>query len=302
MRPRHEHNAARMGSNACRMRCSKSCAERACRNRDPALLFASACSLLQQRISHDRGRAPAGSRRSVEGVRRPMGLRRSHPDRSARLSGSRPRSRSSAGRPARPRRPPIKFSLDWKFEGPGGAVPGPASTRATSRPKASTSPSTRRRLARADHPRRLRHLRHGLCRHQLADQVPRPNPARADQGRLHGLQQAAVRDRRPQEPRHHRAEGSRGQEARRAAAGRHLRAMADLRQAQRHRRVEGDDRERRHSGARADARRRPDRRHHSASRSRLYIDLKDRGVPVDDIVADADGRLRRSSSTATPSS
>ena len=62
----------------------------------------------------------------------------------------------------------------------------------------------RGRLARADQPRRVRHLRHGLRRHQLADQVPRRQSGHADQGRVHGLQQAAVLDRRAQEPRRRR--------------------------------------------------------------------------------------------------
>ncbi len=42
------------------------------------------------------------------------------------------------------------------------------------------------------------------------------NPAHADQGRVHGLQQAGVLDRQPQEPRRREAEGSRRQDARRA--------------------------------------------------------------------------------------
>jgi NitT/TauT family transport system substrate-binding protein len=33
---------------------------------------------------------------------------------------------------------PIKFQLDWRFEGPGGAVPGAARPRATSRTRSST--------------------------------------------------------------------------------------------------------------------------------------------------------------------
>ena len=63
------------------------------------------------------------------------------------------------------------------------------------------------------------------------------------------------------------AEGSRRQEARRAAAGRRLCAMADLRAGERHRRLQGDDRERRLPGARADARRAARSTRSPASRS-----------------------------------
>ena len=120
----------------------------------------------------------------------------------------------------------------------------------------------RGRFARTDQPRRLRHLRHGLRRHQFADQVPRRQSRHAAQGGVHGLQQAAVRRRRPQEPRRHEAEGSRRQEARRARRRRRVRAMEDFRAGQRHRCLESDHRERRLPGARADAGRRPGRRHH----------------------------------------
>ena len=58
------------------------------------------------------------------------------------------------------------------------------------------------------------------------------------------------------------AEGSRRQEARRPAAGRRLRAVADLHPGERHRCLQGDDRQCRLPGARADARLRRGRRHH----------------------------------------
>ena len=94
------------------------------------------------------------------------------------------------------------------------------------------------------------------------------------------VQQAALRDRDAQEPRHHRAQAARGQEARRI--GRlHVRAMAAVRQAQRHRRGEG--RSRNIGPVRADARRGQIDAALGYS-FRLYVDLKDRGVPVDDIV------------------
>ena len=48
------------------------------------------------------------------------------------------------------------------------------------------------------------------------------NPGAPIKADVHGLQQAGLLDRRPQEPRHRQAEGSRRQEARRAGAGRRL--------------------------------------------------------------------------------
>ena len=55
------------------------------------------------------------------------------------------------------------------------------------------------------------------------------NPSDSDQGRVHGLQQAGLLDRRPQEPRRQQAEGPRGQEARRAGRRRRIRAVEDIR-------------------------------------------------------------------------
>ena len=75
------------------------------------------------------------------------------------------------------------------------------------------------------------------------------NPANSDQGRVHGLQQAGVLDRRPQEPRRHEAEGPRRQDARRAGTGRRLCAVENLRAGERHRRLQGQDRECRLPGA-----------------------------------------------------
>ena len=126
-----------------------------------------------------------------------------------------------------------------------------------------------RGLARADQPRRLRHLRHGLRRHQLADQVPRRQPGDADQGRVHGLQQAgrsrssaarAAASRKPKD--------LEGKKLGAPAAGRRLCAVEDLRPGQRHRRLQGDDRERRLPGARADAGRTARSTPSPASRSR----------------------------------
>ena len=112
---------------------------------------------------------------------------------------------------------------------------------------------------------------------------PRPEPGGAGQGRLHGLQQAALRDRGAQEPRHHRAEESRGQEARRAA-GRATFAQWPL-----FAKLNDIDASKvtiENIGI-------PVRAPMLAAGQldaalgysfRVYVDLKDRGVPVDDIV------------------
>ena len=140
---------------------------------------------------------------------------------------------------------PIKFSLDFKFEGPAAPFVVAIDKGYFKAEGPRCHDRYGGRLARADQPRGVGHLRHGLRRHQFADQVPRRQSGHADQGRVHGLQQAAVLDRRPQEPRRLGAEGSRRQEARRAAAGRRLRAVADLREGERHRRLQGHHRQRR---------------------------------------------------------
>ena len=101
---------------------------------------------------------------------------------------------------------------------PGGAVPGRARQGLLQGRRPRRHHRRRGRLARADHPRRSRHLRHGLRRHQLADQVPRPIRRRRSRP-CSWSTTSRLLDRRPQEPRRHRAEGARGQEARRAAAG-----------------------------------------------------------------------------------
>ena len=98
--------------------------------------------------------------------------------------------------------------------------------------------------ARADHPRRVRQLRHGLRRHQRTHQVSRPEPVAPIKAVFMVYNKPPYCDRGTQEPRHHRTQATRGQEAGRAAGRHNHRAMAAVRQAQQHRRVEGHDRER----------------------------------------------------------
>ena len=112
---------------------------------------------------------------------------------------------------------------------------------------------------RVDRPGRLGQLRHGLRRHQRADEIPRRQSGGGAEGGVHGLQPATIRGNRPQEPRHQHAEGSGRQDARRAGYRHQLYAMADLRESERHRCIRGEDRKRGLPGARADARRRPGR-------------------------------------------
>ena len=78
------------------------------------------------------------------------------------------------------------------------------------------------RVARTDQARGIRRIRHGLCRHQFADQVPRRQSRHADQGGVHALQPAAIRGDRPQEPRHRCPERPRGKDTRRAGRRRRL--------------------------------------------------------------------------------
>jgi len=102
-------------------------------------------------------------------------LARSSPSRSAFPVGARANRGSS-------------FSLDWKYEGTQAPfllaldrgyykAEGLDVTIDTAGGSASRSTASRRAL------------RHGVRRHQLADQVPRPEPADAAQGDLHDLQQ-----------------------------------------------------------------------------------------------------------------
>ena len=129
------------------------------------------------------------------------------------------------------------------------------STRATSRPRASTSPSTPRngslepinRVASGTYDMGFGDI-NSLIRFRDA------NPGIADQGRVHGLQQAAVLDRRPQEPRHHasRRTSKARSSARRPPDGAYAQWPIFV-QANEHRRLQGEDRERRLPGARADA-------------------------------------------------
>jgi hypothetical protein len=80
------------------------------------------------------------------------------------------------------------------------------STEVTTRRRGLTSPSTPR-LARPDYARCLRHVRNRLCRRQFAHQVSRPESRCPHQGGVHGLQPPALLDRDPHEPRREDLEG-----------------------------------------------------------------------------------------------
>ena len=189
----------------------------------------------------------------------------------------------------------IKFSLDFKFEGPAAPFLVAIDKGYFKAEGLDVTIDTAARLARADQPRRLRHLRHGLRRHQFADQVPR-----RQSGRRRSRPCSWSTTSRP----------SRSSAARAAAS-----------------------RSRRTSKARSSARPPPDGAYAQwkifvqangidASKVKIenvgfpvrepmlqsgqvdaitgfsfssFINLKDRGVPVDDIVVHADGRLRRQS-------
>ncbi len=97
-------------------------------------------------------------------------------------------------------------------------------------------------LGRRHRPRRRRHLSDRLLRHQLAGQVPGPEPGEEGPGRVDDVRQAGLRDREPGQDRHQQAEGPGRQDARRAAAGRRLRAVEGVREGEQHRRRQGEDR------------------------------------------------------------
>ena len=170
-----------------------------------------------------------------------------------------------SARRARCPRPPRRHRSNSRSTSSSKAprpVPGCRSTRATSRPRPRRDHRHGRRLARADQPRRVRHLRHGLRRHQLADQVPR----RQSRGRRSRRCSWSTTSRRsPIVGRKSRGvtkpkdlEGKKLGAPARTAPTRNGRSSPG----QRHRRLQGDDRERRLPGARADAGSRPGRRHH----------------------------------------
>ena len=135
-------------------------------------------------------------------------------------------------------------------------------------------------VAESDHPHRLRQPPHGLGRITIS--VSRPDSYRPGEGDLHGP--TIDRRRRALAA---RAAGLSTQRAWRASGlGAPTAAsttMAAVRQGRRHRRRQGEPGKYRRAGARAHARRRPIGR-----RARLfvpvYIDIKDRGVAVDDVV------------------
>ena len=157
---------------------------------------------------------------------------------------------------------PIKFSLAFKFEGPSALFVLPldkgyykAEGLNVGVDASASSLESIKRVASGDYDMGAADINELIEFHDA-------NPKDAAQGGVHDLQPAAFCGDRAQEPRHQRAEGPRGQENRRAGDGAGFRAMADFRQGQRHRSRQGDDREYRFSGARADAGGRPDRRFH----------------------------------------
>ncbi len=156
----------------------------------------------------------------------------------------------------------VKFALDWKFEGPSAPYfvaidkgyykaeglnvtidSGPGSVAGIARVAAGTYP-----LGFFDI--------NSLVKFQ--DQ----NPDKKVQAVLMIYDKPPFAIATTSQDRHHQAEGPGRQGARRAGARRRLRAMEGVRAGERHRRIQGEDRERRLPRARADARRRQGRRHH----------------------------------------
>ena len=202
----------------------------------------------------------------------------------AAAAARRRRTRRSPSRRRRQRKPRCNLSLDGRLEGPAALFLLPQDKGYfrnedldVTIDEATTPLEPITRVASGS-------LRYGLCRHQRAHPISRPEPDGAGQGRVHGLQQAAVLDHHPQEPRHRRAQASRRQEARRAA-GRHDASsqwplFAKLNDIDASKvtieQIGIPVRAPMLAAGQLDAA--------LGYSFRVYVDLKDRGVPVDDIV------------------
>ena len=177
----------------------------------------------------------------------------------------------------------------------GGAVPAAARPAATTRPKASMSASNRRETALEP----ITRVASGTYAMGFADinaliKFRDANPKAPVKAVFMVYNRPPYAVIAPQEPRHRRAQGPGRQEARRAGRRSQLRRLADFRQGQRHRRRQGQDREYRPAGARADAGRRPGRRHHRPFVLILH-QSQGQGRAGRGHRRAADGRLRRRS-------
>ena len=186
--------------------------------------------------------------------------------------------------------------------GTGGTLPDGARPRLVRRSRSRRHHGYRQGLARGDTPgSRRQQLADGLFGHQLAHQVPGPEPRPRPHRRHDDLQRAAVRDHRPQVARRDGAEGPRRQDSRRPGARRRLRAVEGVREGERHRRLQGHHRERRLPGARTHARGGQGGRHH-----RLLVLVvhqpEGEGGGRGGHLAHPHARARPSTSTATSSS
>ena len=150
------------------------------------------------------------------------------------MAGRRGCRRAGAGQPARQRADADQIHPGLGVPGPDLAVPGGAGEgllqgRGPRRDDGSGPGLGRRRAAR-----RHRRLPDRLCRRERHHRIQRQEPGQGSPLRLHGLRFRAVRRLCPEEERHQGAQGSRGQEARRAGVRRQLPAVPGLRQDERH--------------------------------------------------------------------
>ena len=112
----------------------------------------------------------------------------------------------------------VKFSLDWKFEGPSAAYLLAVDKGYFADEGLDVTVDTGQGFAGGDSARRQRRLPVRLCRHQLADQVPRQESGGGHQGHSHGVRRVAVRDRHAGQDRHRDAEGPGRAHSRRAGS------------------------------------------------------------------------------------
>ena len=224
-------------------------------NRDLALLFAPSCSFLP--LSHDRGGRSGAE--ACRGSTATHGPPRSHPARSTRhlcaaafaLAAAWPAAAQTS----------VKFSLDGRARRAGGAVPASAGqgllqgrgarrhhrrggeSRSSRSP---ASPSGGYDMGFADINALIRYRdQHPSAPVKAVFMVYNKPPYAIVARKSRGITEPKQLE---------------GKKLGAPPAGVHLRPMAAVRQAQQHRHVESHDREHRHAGARADARRRPARR------------------------------------------